>query len=107
MKGIHARMILINKCNTLTISVHGLNKSKIIYLTFKLYEKIKRLFTSHHLPYRDVIKDRDKVILIKRERVISSIEVSQVEINLDDYLSMSLKIYYRKQKRGKKFQGSL
>ena len=41
MKGIHARMILINKCNTLTISVHGLNKSKIIYLTFELYEKIK------------------------------------------------------------------
>jgi len=34
-------MILINKCNTLTISVHGLNKSKIIYLTFELYEKIK------------------------------------------------------------------
>jgi hypothetical protein len=39
MKDLHARMILINESNRLTISVH---KSKIIYLTFELYEKIKR-----------------------------------------------------------------
>lgn len=42
MKDRHVRMILINESNRLTISVHGLNKSKIIYLTFELYEKIKR-----------------------------------------------------------------